>query len=284
MTSDRSVVAIPIEPWFADHCFNGKIVLPAVETMLLLATEVAATHPEIDLRVMGQVRFARFLEIPAASSRVEALLECRKHEDGSVHAKLLSRRQGKAMARLQEHGEILFAPAGKNDASMAEYIPEPQGAPEMTIPAEQVYQELVPFGPSYHTLQESLQLCGQIAWGKLKAPTFSHAPDRVRDLLGSPFPLDGAFHAACVLGQRAADFVPFPVGFDRRIISRPTHPGGSYHTRVQLLSQTNDELLFDLQIFDDQGTVYESVTGIRMRDVSGGTIKPPEWLRDGRRK
>jgi hypothetical protein len=74
------------------------------------------------------------------------------------------------------------------------------------------------------------------------------------------------------------------VGFDRRIISRPTQPGGSYRTRVQLLSRTNDELLFDLQIFDDQGHIFESVTGIRMRDVSGGKIKPPEWLRDGRIK
>ncbi|OGQ86947.1 MAG: hypothetical protein A2512_13185 [Deltaproteobacteria bacterium RIFOXYD12_FULL_56_24] len=279
MISDRTAVAIPVQPWFADHCFNGKIVLPAVETMLLLATEVAAIHPEIDLRVMGKVRFARFLEIPANSSRVEALLECRKNEDGSVHAKVLSRRQGKAMARLQEHGEILFAPAGKNDAAMAEYIPAPPVAPEMTIPTEQVYRELVPFGPSYHTLQETLQLCGQVAWGRLKAPTFSSASARVRNLVGSPFPLDGAFHAACVLGQRAADFVPFPVGFDRRIISRPTLPGGSYCTRVQLLSQANDELFFELQIFDDQGHIFESVTGIRMRDVSGGTIKPPEWIR-----
>ena len=285
MTSDRSVVAIPIEPWFADHCFNGKIVLPAVETMLLLATEAAATHPEIDPRVMNQVRFARFLEIPANSSRVEALLECRKNADGSVHAKLLSRRQGKAMARLQEHGEILCAAAGKNDAAapIAECVPAPPADPEITIPAEQVYRELVPFGPSYHTLQESLHLCGQVAWGRLRAPNFSHAPDRVRDLVGSPFPLDGAFHAACVLGQRAADFVPFPVGFDRRIINRPTLPGGNYRTRVQLLSQTKDELLFDLQIFNDQGHIFESVSGIRMRDVSGGTIKPPEWLHDGRK-
>jgi hypothetical protein len=285
MTSDRTAVAIPVQPWFADHCFNGKIVLPAVETMLLLAAEVAAIHPEIDPRVMAKVRFARFLEIPTASSRVEGLLECRKNDDGSVYAKLLSRRQGKAMTRLQEHGEILFAPAGKNDVPMAECVAEPPTAPEMTIPAAQIYRELVPFGPSYHTLQETLHLSGQIAWGRLQAPAFSHAvSDRVRDSLGSPFPLDGAFHAACVLGQRAADFVPFPVGFDRRIISRPTQPGGSYRTRVQLLSRTKDELLFDLQIFDDQGHIFESVTGIRMRDVSGGKIKPPEWLRDGRIK
>lgn len=281
MTSDRTTVAIPVQPWFADHCFNGKIVLPAVETMLLLATEVAATHPEIDLRVMDHVRFARFLEIPAESNNVAVLIECRKNEDGSVHAKLLSRRQGKVMARLQEHGEVLFAPAGKNDVPMAECVPEPPASPEMMIPAEQVYRELVPFGPSYHTLQDVLHLSGQSAWGTLKAPVLP-APETAGESIGSPFPLDGAFHAACVLGQRSADFVPFPVGFDRRIINRPTQPGGSYRTQVQLLSRTNDELLFDLQIFDDQGHIFENVTGVRMRDVSGGTIKPPEWLRDGR--
>jgi hypothetical protein len=51
---------------------------------------------------------------------------------------------------------------------------------------------------------------------------------------------------------------------------------------VELLSRTKDELLFDLRIFDDQGHIFESVTGIRMRDVSGGKIKPPAWMRDGR--
>jgi len=285
MTNDQTAVAIPVQPWFADHCFKGKIVLPAVETMLLLATEVAAAHPEIVPRVMDQVRFARFLEIPAASRRVEVLIECRKNEDGSVHAKLLSRRQGRAMTRLQEHGEILFPPAGENDDPMAEYVADLPDAPEMTIPAEQVYRELVPFGPSYHTLRESLHLSGQVAWGRLKAPALPHAaPEKVRAIVGSPFPLDGAFHAACVLGQRTADYVPFPVGFDRRIIIRPTRPGGHYRTRVQLLSRTRDELLFDLHIFDDQGYIFESVIGVRMRDVSGGKIKPPEWMRKGRKE
>ena len=279
MTTWRAPVAIDVQPWFADHCFDGKVVLPAVETMALLAAEVAATHPEIDIRVMDNVRFTRFLEIPAGSSKVAVLIECRKNEDGSVHAKLLSRRQGKAMARLQEHGEILFSPAQENHNSASEFVSESLTAPEMMISAEQVYRELVPFGPGYHTLQGTLHLCDQGAWGRLQAPELA-IPGRVGELIGSPFPLDGAFHAACVLGQRSADFVPFPVGFDRRIIIRPTQPGGSYRTRVELLSRTRDELLFDLHICDDQGQVYEQVTGVRMRDVSGGKIKPPEWMRN----
>lgn len=278
MTSERSAVTIPVQPWFADHCFNGKVVLPAVETMLLLAEAVAATHPEINILVMDHVRFARFLEIPAGSSSVAALIECRKNEDGSVQAKMLSRRQCKAMTRLQEHGEIIFPPVLAGRQHISGPTVEPPAEPEIRIPAEQVYRELVPFGPSYHTLQGTLHLCGQVAWGRLKAPALV-IPDRVRERIGSPFPLDGAFHAACVLGQRAADFVPFPVGFERRIIVRPTQAGGSYRTRVQLLSRSHDELLFDLQIFDDQGEVYESVTGLRMRDVSGGKIRPPQWIR-----
>jgi predicted secreted protein len=31
---------------------------------------------------------------------------------------------------------------------------------------------------------------------------------------------------------------------------------------------TGDELVFDLQIFNNDGQIYETVTGIRMRDVS----------------
>ncbi len=279
MTTWRIPVAIDVQPWFADHCFDGKVVLPAVETMTLLAAAVAGTHPEIDIRVMDNVRFTRFLEIPVGSTSVMALIECCQHENGSIHAKLLSRRQFKVMTRLQEHGEILFSPAGEKHPLISVCVSESLVAPEMMIPAEQVYRELVPFGPSYHTLQETLHLCGQEAWGRLKAPMLG-IQDRARELLGSPFPLDGAFHAACVLGQRSADFVPFPVGFDRRIILRPTQPGGSYRTKVQLLSRTRDELLFDLHIFDDQGQIFESVTGVRMRDVSGRKIKPPEWMRD----
>ncbi|MHB1014466.1 MAG: polyketide synthase dehydratase domain-containing protein [Desulfurivibrionaceae bacterium] len=285
MTTWHTPVAIPVQPWFADHRFNGKVVLPAVETMLLLAAAVAGTHPEVDIRVMDNVRFARFLEIPEGSASVAALIEYREKENGSIHVKLLSRRQCKGMTRLQEHGEILFSPPqanpGNHGSTLAPVCP---ADPETRIPAEQVYRELVPFGPNYHTLQESLHLSGQSAWAKLKAPALRTSADSVRDSLGSPFPLDGAFHAACVLGQRLADFVPFPVGFGRRIILRPTQPGGSYRARVELLSLTRDELVFDLNIFDGTGQVYESVTGVRMRDVSGGRIKPPEWIKERNKK
>jgi len=284
MTTWRTPVIIPVQPWFADHCFNGKVVLPAVEIMLLLAAEVAGTHPAIDTRVMDNARFTRFLEIPGKTTSVAALIEYRKHENGSLNAKLLSRRRFNAVTRLQKHGEILFSLAQASCNRIAKFSSPPTLADsEIMLPTEQVYRELVPFGPSYHTLQGTLYLSRQDAWGRLKAPSL-RITDRVRERIGSPFPLDGAFHAACVLGQYSADFVPFPVGFGRRIIIRPTQPGGSYCTKVKLLSMTRNELIFDLNIFDDKGQTYESVTGVRMRDVSGGKIKPPHWMKKMNKK
>jgi hypothetical protein len=278
MTTWRTPVNIDIQPWFGDHCFNGRAVLPAVETMLLLAENVALHHPKIDIQVMEQVRFSRFLEIPDRSMVVAAMIEYHRNENGSIVAKLLSRKQCKAMSRMQEHGEVLFSSASVNHKPLATCAMDSQPQACREISAAQVYRELVPFGPGYHTLQGILYLDERCAWGSLRAPLLP-ASGRTQDRTGSPFPLDGAFHAACVLGQQLADFVPFPVGFERRIILRSTVPGGSYRTQVELLSRTRDELLFELHIYDDQGSVYERVSGLRMRDVSGGAIRPPEWMK-----
>lgn len=264
----QAAVDICVRPWFADHCVNGRAVLPAVESMLLLAAEIAGKSPDIDIRVMEDVRFSKFLEIPGGSAQVAALVEYQRAENGSIRARLLSRVRRSVMTRLQEHASILFSSGRSDGPLVAEVVPNPLTGSVTRVSAREVYRELVPFGSSYQTLQDSLDLAEDAAWARLLAPRFDSA-GQVRQILGSPFPLDGAFHAACVLGQRAAGFTPFPVGFGRRIIVKPTQAGASYFTRVNLVSRQPDELIFDLCIFDKQGEVYESVTGLKMRDVSG---------------
>ena len=272
MSDGRTPVNIVIQPWFQEHCFGGKAVLPAVETMLLLASQVAASYPEINIRVMEKVRFAKFLEIPSGTTTLPALVECAVVTDGRVQARLLSRLQFKAMSRIKEHGDIFFSSAGTENQPVPDIDPAPLSGLVTKVNVEQLYRELVPFGPNYQTLQETLYLSEHGAWGKLKAPQLPPL-DSVQEMIGSPFPLDGALHAASVLGQQMVDFVPFPVGFDRRTIFRPTQPGSCYITRVIPVSRTNDELTFDLGIFDNGGQVHEMVTGVRMRDVSRGIGK-----------
>ena len=68
MDNGRIPLTIAVQPWFHDHFFGDKIVLPAVEAMLLLAAHVLKVYPEIDIRVMEDATFAKFLEIPYDAS------------------------------------------------------------------------------------------------------------------------------------------------------------------------------------------------------------------------
>lgn len=270
MNTGRQPCRIRIEPWLKDHFVGEKIVLPAVETMLFLAEQCAASAPAADVRVMEDVRFGKFLEIDPAAADIPAIVEESSGTDGRVRLKVLSLIQFKAMARIKEHGDIHF-PAEKVSLDSREVDPARPRHPLAEIDTKYLYSHLVPFGPHFHTLQDTLYLTERGAWGKVKAPKLPYTYP-VQKTLGSPFPLDGAMHAACVLGQRRVDFVPFPVGFTRRTIRRPTRPGHTYLTRVSLTAEARDELVFDLDIFNYHGQLYETVKGLRMRDV-GAPVK-----------
>ncbi len=269
--SNRFPVTIPVQPWFKDHSLGGKIVLAAVETMILLAAIAKKNHPNIDIKVMEDVRFAKFMEIPQQSSSVSALVECEENRDDRLHSKLLSQVKIGKMRRIKEHGEIFFPAIAAPPQPIPEIDQSQPSAPVNEITSQKLYRELVPFGPHYQTLQGKIYLSDRCAWGRLKAPKLPFTSP-VQQVLGSPFPLDGAMHTACVMGQQFVDFTPFPVGFRRRIITRPTQPGDAYITKVNLISQTAVEQIFDLSIFDADGEVFETVNELRMRDVGKAIV------------
>ena len=179
------------------------------------------------------------------------------------------------MTRMTSHCELSFITGSSQtslDVTMGRAC---SSGSSREISADRVYRELVPFGPAYRTLYGQLFLEQTSAWGSLQAPELPHAAP---DLIGSPFPLDGAMHAACVHGQQLVDFVPFPVGFATRSIPLPTLSGEQYLTQVHLQSQAADELIYDLLIVDQKEQIRETITGLRMRDVSGGRVRPPAWI------
>ncbi len=273
-------VTITVQPWFRDHCFNGKVILPAVETMEIMAGAVKEIGADTLLRGMSDAGFSKFLEIPKGVTELSALVEFDEGDEGEIGVKLLSRTFFKKITRVKEHARITFSNRPQNRGEVP--IDQPLSTkPTGSVAAKRIYEELVPFGPCYHTLTGHLQLSNHVAWGTLQAPKLPQGRDMVKEL-GSPFPLDGAMHAACVLGQSLADFIPFPVGFAERIIHKPTRAGEQYSTTVVLVTQDSDELVFDLSIFDAAGKPCETVKGLQMRDVSGGQIKPPDWIKRDR--
>jgi len=231
MTTRIIPIDIPVQPWYPDHVFAGRIILPAVESMLLLAAVVNKMQPAVDIRIMEDIRFAGFLEIPKHSTSVPAMVEAGYEENGMLRALLLSRIQLNSMKRLRKHAEILFSSVSADVNYNVDMTHGSLTGPVTEVTAEDIYRELVPFGPAYRTLQGSLVLSENMALGRLKAPMLTGNENTLK-VIGSSFPLDGAFHAACVLGQCYANFIPFPVGAARRIIHKPTRPGADYLTRA----------------------------------------------------
>jgi phosphopantetheinyl transferase len=122
-----------------------------------------------------------------------------------------------------------------------------------------------------------LRLTADGALALIRAPEVA---DRQTDLhLGSPFVLDGAFHAACVWSQRFAGVVAFPVGIEQRLIAEPTRPGETYVSRIFPVETESALLSFDIWIVNSEGRFFEKLQGVRMRDVSGGKWQPPDWIR-----
>lgn len=142
------------------------------------------------------------------------------------------------------------------------------------ISVETIYKNLVPFGPSYHNLKDGVTISHKGAMVPVYAPSLG---DPVGPL-GSPFPLDAAFHAACVWGQRYAGLVGFPVGFALRRLFASTRSGSTYTAGVFPKKIHPDRFSVDIWITNMDGIFQEAVLDVVMRDVSGGRIKPPSWI------
>lgn len=276
--TDQQSVTIEVPPFWQDHRFQGRAVLPAVEAMQLLAGWAAQIRPGLRLTEMANARFDKFLALAPETSRLEAYCRLSGLADGRVRAALVTRTQAKSAAftRVKEHVAVDFLPPGS---------PTPAPALDMAAALEgicysveptRIYQDLVPFGPAFRSIHEPLQLSADGALARLRTP--DAAPGDACGPLGSPFPLDGAFHAACVWSQRYASIVAFPVGIARRRVYQSTQPGQSYVGRVVPVRRTPEELIFDIWILDQEGRIGEAALGVRMRDVSGGRLAPPAWI------
>lgn len=283
MAGKRTTIQVPVPSYLRDHCFAGNAVLPAVEAMQLLADAFRKAFPDSGAFAIESAAFNKFLYIKPDSQKIEAFCELEEEPPGrGVAARLLTReRAGKtAFMRIKEHAALRFVPEKVSEIPETEWVKSGVGENAFEIPAGRLYAELVPFGPAYHNIEGALLVAATGAVGTVLAK-IAAGSGTFPELLGSPFPLDAAFHAACAWCQRYAGVVGFPVGFGRRQILSPTVPGESYRCRVLPVKTGADEVVFHIGIDHPSEGICEVVSGVRMRDVSAGSLKPPEWVRAG---
>ena len=278
-SSGRAALTIDVPPHWADHHFQGRAVLPAVEAMQLLAHWVRRFRPGLDVRCMGAAAFDRFLELPPTGGRIEAWCEIQDLADGRLRAALLTKTQSKSarMTRAKVHAQLDFYPLPDIPSLPALDLASALEGGCFSVDPRRLYEELVPFGPGFQNICRPLRLTAEGALAVIQAPD---GADGQTDLpLGSPFVLDAAFHAACVWSQRFAGVTAFPVGFDQRLLVAPTRPGDIYVSRIFPVQTDSAMLTFDIWIVDTDGRLFERLKGVRMRDVSGGKLRPPDWIR-----
>jgi hypothetical protein len=275
----RLPLKIEIYPYLLDHRFEGKSVLPAVEAMQLLAVSTQKYLPETNIGFIENAKFDKFFYIEPGTTIVEAYNEIVMNENGGITTKLITKTRSKkaGITRVKEHAVMQFS-GGKPDITpIISDTLSGQIKRGFNIPSDKLYNDLVPFGPSYHNIQDTLFVSEKGAIAGILAPK-QIPTNNLKMPLGSPFPLDAAFHAACAWGQRHLAVVGFPVGIDKRMVIHPTIPGDSYTCLILTVNVTTDLFTFDIWLYDLNGILFEAVSGVQMRDVSAGRMKPPQWV------
>ncbi len=275
---NRYASTIEVSPYLRDHSIEGKVILPAVEALIVLANVVKVHFRQIHINCLLNASFPRFLFIAPETQRLAVWVDIENGGNNHIAAALLTSIKSKksGMSRMLEHARVEFA----TDDSAPRPGP-PFGVFEklegecIRIPAENIYRELIPFGTAYQNIIGDLTLSPAGAVAYLSGGIY----EADEDSLGSPFPLDATMHAACVWGQRFSDVLPFPVGIEKRFIYAKTKKGGRYLGRVTPVHIDRKWLKFDAWIYDLNGVIYEAIRGIKMQDVTQGRLHPPQWIK-----
>ena len=277
-------LAISAPAYLRDHHIGGFVVLPAVEALQTVARSKPATWGA-DLCRQERAVFHHLLRIDVGAGEIPALHEHARYADGRCLSRLTTLRSGRQMkfTRRMEHVSVLFMPEGLEEAGCGTDLASdpaeaimPEG-PTFTVSNSRLYDELVPFGPAYRNVRGDVLLAETSISATVSGGNF---PDAAGPL-GSPFPLDAAMHAACAWGQRYRNRVVFPIGFDRREILAPTRAGETYLCRITPLPDAGAILRFDVRLYGRDRRPVEVIRGLKMRDIFGGKLTTPAWVREG---
>jgi len=284
----RLPVAIPVHAYLRDHHVEGRAILPAVKAMQVIGETIRRFRPGIDISVITHGGFDKFLHVPSDADQIAAFADIDTYDNGDIGASLLTKNKIKksSMTRIKEHAAMhyprdLSGFADQPPDSVSDLFSALDGTC-IEISSDRIYRELVPFGPAFHSIQGKLLISEQGALARIGTPAayFSQSTSENPDSL---FPLDAAYHCACVWGQRYTRMVVFPMGFEKRTIWHHTRQGEPYFCRVLPVEMRPDRLVFDLWIADGNGVLFESSRGVCMKDVSAGRMKPPLWITDERK-
>jgi hypothetical protein len=276
-------VSLPDLPEVADHTIAGIAIVPAVELLDLLVRTVTRLGPDAGLRnglaagslSMRQASFPRFLPVDEVQRcTFEVTLEAETadpHQGGRTRATFTSRiLLAGGIHRTRTHAAVTLG-------GIEPEIPSPPAtiARDFELPVARAYRDLIPFGPRYCNLRESVWLGRDGGMGVVRSPD---PPRPDLSAAGCPYLADSAMHLACLWGQRYAGYVAYPTGFAARLIASPLMHG---ERRCIVVPRTvgSRKMVCDLWLTDQADRVCDAIVGLAMAPLATGA-SPPDWVVD----
>ncbi len=285
MTSRKIELKISNQDYLKDHRTEGRSILPAVESLQYLARCASELDPPPDVLCSYDAKFSRFIELPPSTPLLKARVELKPVGEKLLSAHLLTKKQAgrSGIVRTVKHVEVNFGTRAESWSMDKEPLMERGVALEgvgIRFSSRDLYRDLVPFGPCFQNVTGSVFLSDSGAVGTVVAAKHPSP----RGPLGNGFVLDGAFHLACAWGQRYEGLLTFPVGYNERKIFSPCKTGEEYWCRIMPAGKQDQNLLFDIFIFDKTGNISEACLGAVFNDVSFGRLTPPAWIQQDAHK
>ena len=283
----RLPVAIPIHAYLRDHHVEGQAVLPAVKAMQVIGETIKRFRPDTGISVMTHGRFDKFLHIPSGTDQIAAFVDIDTYDNGDIGAPVADEKSSQKIFHDPDQGTRLRCIIPGTHPVLQ--TSRPIRFPACFQPSRGIVSRFLrrgftgnwsPLDRLFTASRATFVISEQGVIARIGTPA-AYASQSISESLGSPFPLDAAYHCACVWGQRYARMVAFPVGFEKRTIWHHTRPEDAYFCRILPVETHPDQLVFDLWIADENGVLFESSRGVCMKDVSAGRMKPPQWITSG---
>jgi len=100
----RHFCEIEIHSYLRDHCLEGKVILPAVESLILLARAVKQNYPRTEINCLQNAAFSRFLTITQDIENQPVIVDVENSGSGIIAATLLTSMKSKTGTISREVG------------------------------------------------------------------------------------------------------------------------------------------------------------------------------------
>ncbi|WP_329191489.1 MULTISPECIES: acyltransferase domain-containing protein [unclassified Streptomyces] len=260
--------------WLADHRVGETVVMPAAGYVDMALTCGQAAHDAP--AELSRLAIGRALDLPALDTDRTVHVHTALDPDGSFTVS--SREPGSETWTEHARGKVRKLlrdrPAAVDLAALRARLPR-------TIDAADHYalcaRAGLPYGPAFRTLT-ALRTDGSEALAQ-----FTAAIEGTGGHLAHPTVLDGALQAGLpLLADASGEAVAFlPAGIDTVRCWEPLPATGLIH--VQLRMRTAREVVWDLTVMADDGTVVLEAHGCRLRRYDASRAPAPQQLTEVQR-